>query len=90
MYSIRFTNKFKKDVKRCKKRGYNLLELEYVIDILQNHGKLPTKYKAHILSGQFLGLWECHLKPDWIMVWHQNDESFTLLFMATGTHSDLF
>ena len=90
MYSIRFTNRFKKDIKRCKKRGYNLFELEQAIDILQNRGKLPPKYKAHILAGQYAGLWECHLKPDWLMVWNQNDDTLTLLFMATGTHSDLF
>jgi mRNA interferase YafQ len=68
MYSIRFTNRFKKDVKRCKKRGYNLSELEDAIDILQNQGKLPPKFKAHVLSGQNAGLWECHLKPDWLVV----------------------
>lgn len=90
MYSIRFTKRFKKDVKRCKKRGYNLSELEDAIDILQNQGKLPPKFKAHVLSGQYAGLWECHLKPDWLVVWDQNDDTLTLLFIATGTHSDLF
>ena len=90
MYSIRFTNRFKKDVKRCKKRGYNLSELEHAIKILQIKGKLPPKYKAHVLSGRYAGLWECHLKPDWLIVWDQNDEALTLLFMETGTHLDLF
>lgn len=90
MYSIRFTNRFKKDVNRCKKRGYNLSELEHTIDTLQTSGKLPSKYQAHILSGQYTGLWECHLKPDWLLIWDQNDKELTLLFMATGTHSDLF
>jgi mRNA interferase YafQ len=90
VYCIRFTNRFKKDVKRCKKRGYNLSNLEYVIDLLQNNGKLPPKYKPHQLHGQYHGLWECHLNPDWLLVWEQNEKVLTLLFMATGTHSDLF
>ncbi|MDD4144646.1 MAG: type II toxin-antitoxin system YafQ family toxin, partial [Prolixibacteraceae bacterium] len=60
------------------------------IDILQSNGKLPPKYKAHVLSGQYAGLWECHLKPDWLIIWGQNDKVLTLLFMATGTHTDLF
>jgi len=90
MYSIRFTNRFKKDVKRCKKRGYNLSFLEHAIDLLQKNGNLPPKYKAHKLTGQYDGLWECHLNSDWLLVWERNDEVLTLLFMATGTHSDLF
>lgn len=90
MYSIQFTNRFKKDVKRCKRRGYNLSELEQVLTVLQKRGKLSSKYKSHVLSGKYSGLWECHIKPDWILVWDQNDSILTLLFMATGTHSDLF
>jgi mRNA interferase YafQ len=90
MYLIRFTNRFKKDVRRCKKRGYNLSCLEQAIDILQKNGNLPPKYKVHKLSGQYDGLWECHLNPDWLLVWEQNEKVFTMLFMATGTHSDLF
>ena len=90
MYSLRFTNRFKKDVKRCKRRGYNLSELEYAIETLQTTGKLPSKYKAHVLSGQYTGLWKCHIKPDWLLIWDQNEKELTLLSMATGTHSDLF
>jgi mRNA interferase YafQ len=90
MYRIRFTNKFKKNVKHCKKRGFNLSELEHAIDTLQSNGKLPPKYKAHVLSGRYAGLWECHIKPDWLIIWSQNDNELTLLFMATGTHTDLF
>ena len=90
MYSIGFTNRFKKDVKLCQKRGYDLTVLSNVIDLLQFNGKLPATHKSHLLKGKYEGLWECHLKPDWLLVWQQNDKEFTLLFMTTGTHSDLF
>jgi mRNA interferase YafQ len=90
MYSISFTNRFRKDVKRCKKRGYDLTILQNAIDILQISGKLPSEYKPHKLSGDYEGFWECHLKPNWLMVWEQDDNLLTLLFMTTGTHSDLF
>ncbi|MEN8121372.1 MAG: type II toxin-antitoxin system YafQ family toxin [Bacteroidota bacterium] len=90
MYSIEFTNRFKKDVKLCKKRGYDIALLENAVDILQKKGKLPAKYKSHILKGKYAGLWECHLKPDWLLIWDQNEETLSLLFMNTGTHSDLF
>jgi len=90
MYSIKFTNRFKNDVKRCQKRGYNLSLLTNAIDLLQQTGKLPANFKSHILKGRYEGMWECHLKPDWLLVWQQNDNELILLFMTTGTHSDLF
>jgi mRNA interferase YafQ len=90
MYSIEFTNRFKKDVKRCQKRGCDLKLLERTIDTLQKKGSLPQIYNPHILKGRYTGLWECHIKPDWLLIWKQNDNNLTLLFMNTGTHSDLF
>jgi mRNA interferase YafQ len=90
MYSIKFTNRFKKDVKRCQMRGYNLSILSNAIDLLQKKGNLPATFKPHVLKGNYEGLWECHLKPDWLLIWKQNDNELTLLFMTTGTHSDMF
>jgi mRNA interferase YafQ len=90
MYKISFTNKFKKDYKLCKKRGYDIALLEEVISLLVKNGKLPSKYKPHILKGNYDGLWECHLKPDWLLIWLQDDNELTLLLTNTGTHSDLF
>ncbi len=90
MYSVEYTNRFKKDIKRAIKRGYDLALIEKAIDLLQNTGKLPAQYKPHSLSGKYAGMHECHIKPDWLMVWEQNDDKLTLLFLATGTHSDLF
>jgi mRNA interferase YafQ len=90
MYTIVTTNRFEKELKLCKKRGYDLTLLEEVISILAETGTLPSKYKPHKLSGKYDNCWECHIKPDWLLIWLQNDEELTLLFLNTGTHSDLF
>ena len=90
MYQIQTTNQFEKDVARCKKRGLNLSDLKTTISILAETGKLPAKYKAHKLKGKYTGCWECHIKPDWLLVWQQNDSVLTLLLLNTGTHSDIF
>lgn len=90
MYQILTTNHFEKDVVRCKKRGLNLNDLKEAMRILAENGKLPPLYKPHKLSGKYTGCWECHIKPDWLLIWQQNDTVLTLLFLNTGTHSDLF
>lgn len=90
MYSIDFTNRFKKDLKRCQKRGLDINLVREVISILSEKGVLPAKYKPHKLTGGHIGEWECHIKPDWLLVWEQNDMELRLLFMYTGTHADLF
>lgn len=90
MYTISFSTKFKKDYALCKKRGYDITKLEEVISLLAKNGKLPAKYKPHVLKGNYDGLWECHIKPDWLFIWLQDDKELTLLLINTGTHSDLF
>lgn len=90
MYTITTTNRFDRSLKLCKKRNYDLGLLKNVIDILQNTGTLPPKYKPHKLSGNYKGCWECHIKPDWLLIWQQNDKELILLLLDTGTHSDLF
>lgn len=57
---------------------------------LSENGCLKEKYKPHKLSGNYQGLWECHIQPDWLMIWEQNDTELVLLMLNTGTHSDLF
>ena len=89
-YIIRYTSNFKKAYKRCKKRGLDMLLLKEVILILSEEGKLPPTYHAHTLQGKYKDLWECHIQPDWLLVWEQNDKEFILYFLSTGTHSDLF
>ena len=90
MYEIRVTNRFKKHIKLCQKRGLNLEIVEKAIDLLAVTGNLPLEYKAHKLSGDYADCWECHLKPDWLLIWQQNERELFLLFLGTGTHSDLF
>jgi len=90
MYSIDYSNRFKKDVKRCAKRGLDIMALHTAISLLSQTGTLPPEYKAHKLTGNYAGLWECHIKPDWLMVWNQNETAMKLLLLKTGSHSDLF
>ena len=90
MYHVSYTNRFKKDLKQCAKRGLNLTKIMSVIKQLEQNGCLSEEFKPHKLSGIRAGQWECHIQPDWLLVWEQNDEKLTLLFLQTGTHSDLF
>ena len=90
MYTIRFTNEFKHQMKICKRRGYNMDLLKDVIKILSDKGCLPSEYKPHLLHGDRRGQWECHIQPNWLLIWEQHEESLVLLMLNTGTHSDLF
>ena len=90
MYEVEYTKQFKKAVKLCGKRGYDLSLLEVAVETLRTTGRLPVRYKPHKLTGDRAGQWECHLRPDWLMVWLQDDHRLTLLFLDTGTHADLF
>ena len=89
-YRVRTTKSFEKDLKLCKKRGYDLAILKTAVGILAQYGSLPESYRPHKLSGNRVGQWECHLKGDWLLVWEQNDTELVLLFINTGTHSDIF
>ncbi|MHB9143446.1 MAG: type II toxin-antitoxin system RelE/ParE family toxin [Paludibacter sp.] len=90
MYKVKTTNKFEKDFAKCAKRNLDLDALGEVVEILERLGRLPRNYKAHILSGNYNGYWECHIKPDWLLIWRQNDEIKVIELVRTGTHSDLF
>ena len=89
-YFIKTTKRFDKDLKRCEKRGCNMHHIQEAMLILAATGTLPMKYRPHKLSGNRDGQWECHIEPDWLMTWEQNDTELTLLFLQTGTHADLF
>ncbi len=60
------------------------------VDLLLKDGCLPEHYRPHILHGKLEGVWECHIKGDWLLLWKQDDTELTLLLVDTGTHSDLF
>ena len=89
-YAILFSNQFKRSYKKCLKRGYNKALFEEVVTLLAETGTLPARYKAHKLVGEWKGLWECHIQPDWLLIWEQREEELVLILTDTGTHSDLF
>ena len=90
MYSISYTKRFSKDLIRCQKRGLDIQAIKDVIVLLSSTGTLPAQYHPHKLSGSRRGQWECHIKPNWLMTWEQDNTQLTLLFLQTGTHADLF
>lgn len=89
-YKLSYSNQFKKALKRCYKRGLDIEKLRQAISILTETGSLPEKYRPHKLVGKYVGTWECHIEPDWLLIWEQNDCELTLLLLTTGTHSDIF
>ena len=74
MYEIEYTNSFKRSFKKCLKRGLDSHVFESALRILVEKGSLPQNYKPHKLSGKYRGLWECHLQPDWLLIWSQDDD----------------
>ncbi len=91
MYSVKFTGSFKKDVKRCAKRGLDVSLITKAVDILLANGSLPAEYKPHKLVGtKGDNTWKCHIQPDWLLVWQQFDKELIMLMVGTGRHSDLF
>ncbi|MEF2562333.1 MAG: type II toxin-antitoxin system YafQ family toxin [Negativibacillus sp.] len=90
MLDIRYSSKFKKDYKTIIKRGYNPQLLQDVLDILCNEQTLPEKYKDHWLTGNYQGHRECHITPDWLLIYKIEQDILTLTLTRTGTHSDLF
>ena len=90
MYKIKTTHQFEKDLKRCIKRGYPMDKFRKVIQLLEKNGTLPSLYRPHVLHGDREGQWECHIQPDWFLIWQQYDDELELLMLNTGTHSDLF
>lgn len=89
-YNIIRTNSFKKAFKKCLKRGLNPQKFEDCVDILASTGTLPKEFRPHKLSGKFNNVWECHIEPDWLLLWDQNDDELILILIDTGTHSDIF
>lgn len=90
MCSIQFTNQFKKDLKLAKKQGKDLDKLFEVINILANGEKLDTKFKDHDLSGSYKGTRECHIEPDWLLIYEIDNNTLVLMLYRLGTHSELF
>ena len=79
---------FEKDLKKIQKRGKEIEKLKSIITKLLNGESLPVKHRDHKLKGEFEGCWECHIEPDWLLIYEKTPEG--LLLIRTGTHSDLF
>lgn len=90
MLEVILSNKFKKDWKIIKKRGYNLKKFEVVLEKLLRQEILEEKYKDHELIGNYKGHRECHITPDWLLIYYISDTKLVLTLTRTGTHSDLF
>ena len=89
-YSVRPTTRFRKDLKLMVRRGLDPAQLSEVIKLLARGERLPEKYSDHALRGEYQGCRECHIQPDWLLVYEQDDKDLYLYLIRTGTHSDLF
>ena len=90
MLEIVPSNQFKKDLRLAKKRGCQMENLRDVVNILANEQKLDDKYRDHGLSGRYNGFRECHVEPDWLLIYRISQDALALFLFRTGTHSDLF
>jgi len=90
MYSLVYTNKFKKDVKRLQKRGLNMGVLRNAIIELEQSGTLQKQFRPHKLLGNYVGYSEAHLMNDWLIIWKIIETTNEIWLTRTGTHSDLF
>lgn len=90
IYELVLTGKFKKSLKLAKKRGLNINQLNDVVSMLQRDIPLEEKYRDYELKGAYRGFRECHIQPDWLLIYLKDSEVITLTLVDTGTHADLF
>ena len=88
MLDLIYKNSFHKDWKRLKKRNYNYDKLENVLNLLIHRQPLPNSFRLHTLQGEWAGYKECHIAPDWLLIYLETATS--IILVRTGTHSDLF
>lgn len=89
-YTIKYTNSFKKDYKRAIKHGLKIELLNQIITLLATGESLPDKCRDHALSGDWTGYRECHILPDWLLIYYIEEDVLVLTLANTGTHSDLY
>ena len=90
MYDINYTHEFKRSFKRMQRRGVEETLFVEVVTTLSSKGELPVKNKNHALKGILSGYYECHIKPDWLLIYAIDKKNKTITLYDTGTHSDLF
>jgi mRNA interferase YafQ len=90
MLKVRYSSRFKKDFKLVIRRGYNISLFEEVLTLLREEKTLPEKYNDHALKGEYTGHRECHITPDWLLIYKKENDMITLSLTRTGSHNDLF
>ena len=90
MYEVVLSNRFRKDLKLAAKRGCDLALLNDIVDRLARRETLPAKNRDHNLTGDYIGFRECHIQPDWLLIYRTDGDALLLFLMRTGTHADLF
>ena len=90
MYKVKITNSFKRSYKLMKKRGLDISLLDKVIDDIRQGKELDIKYRNHELKGKFKGFYECHIQPDWLLIYLIENDILTLTLVDTGSHADIF
>ena len=85
-----YTNKFQKDLEKCKKRQLDIEGIKTVMGKLISGEQLEPKYNNHPLSGDYVNCWDCHIHPDWLLIYMLDNKANTITFLRTGTHADLF
>ena len=89
-YTVKFTTVFRKDYKKAKKRRLPLEKLKEVVDLLAMGQPLPERNRDHALTGDWVGHRECHIQPDWLLIYRVEEDVLVLTMSRTGTHSELF
>ena len=89
-YNLKYTTQFKKNYKLAMRRGFDINLLDELIKKLASGETLPESYHDHPLNGKWIGYRECHIQPDWLLIYHINKDVLVLTLSRTGTHSDLF
>jgi mRNA interferase YafQ len=90
MMKFNTTSQYRKDIKRIQKQGLDLSLLNIVLEMLLAGKPLPQQYKDHALKGNYIGLRECHIRPDWLLVYSINNDKLVLTATRTGSHAELF
>ena len=89
-FEIKTYKQYDRDVKLALRRGLDIEKLLEVVKLLQSGDPLPAKYKNHLLSGDYKGYWECHIHPNWLLLYEKDTEIRIISLYRTGTHSDIF
>jgi mRNA interferase YafQ len=90
MFEIKYTRGYLRDLKRAERRNFPLHELDDVVRMLAAGQSLAPKHKDHALKGEWRGYRECHIRPDWLLIYRIDHQVLTLVLVSTGTHADLF